>query len=63
MEGLKSKLCAFGATSAQRDCSIVRKVPAAAEVRRVAWQGAGGGTKGTGVRGGCVGTAQVRRRP
>lgn len=63
-EGLKSKLCASGATSAQRDCSIVRKVPAAAASgRRVAWQGAGGGTKGTGDQGECVGTAQVRRRP
>lgn len=54
MKGLKSELCASGATSAQRVCFIVRKLPAAASVRSMAWRGTKGGTKGTGIRGGCV---------
>lgn len=46
-EGPKSKLCAFGATTAQRDGFIV----SAAEGGLA---GAGGGTKGTGMQGGCT---------
>lgn len=46
MEGLKSKPCAFGATSARRVCFIVRKVPAVPSVRRVAWRGPEEGARG-----------------
>lgn len=50
MEGLKSELCASGATSAQRVCFIVRKLPVAASVRSVAWRGPKEGPRGQAFR-------------